>query len=127
MVDHAGAGGAEHLAELGLRPDRAEHPGARTDRGDRLVAQHVRCERPRQPVDGVLEDAWDRRVVLGGGEEDGVGLGDRRAKLRDGLRAAIGVVVLVVRRDLLQPVVDLELHALGLEQLADVAQECCVV
>ena len=49
------------------------------------------------------------------------------AQPRDGLRAPTDVVVLVVGRDFLQPLVDLELGALGLEQLAGGAEEPCVV
>ena len=42
--------------------------------------------RPGRPVDRVLQDARDRRVVLGRREEEGVGAGDRVAELRDGRR-----------------------------------------
>src|SRR3954471_10681834 len=126
-LDHAGAGRAQHLAELSLGPYGAEHPGARTDDRDVLVPKRVRREWARYPVDGVLERPWNRGVVLGGREEDGVGLGDRRAKSRDGLRTVLYVIVLVVRRDVTQPVVDLELRALGFEQLAGMAHKRAVV
>src|SRR6266545_5591557 len=33
-LDQAGTARGEHLPQLGLRPDRAEHSGARADHGD---------------------------------------------------------------------------------------------
>src|SRR4051794_38548506 len=62
-LDDTRAGRAEHLAQLGLRPYRAEGAGARPDDGDRLVAEHVRRDRARGPVERVLQLAGDRRVV----------------------------------------------------------------
>src|SRR6266851_617194 len=118
---------AEDLAQLGLRPDGTEHAGTRADHSDRLVAQGVGGEWAREPVERVLERARDRGVVLGGDEEHGVGVPDRLADSRDGLGSFLGVVVLVVGRDVAEPVVDLELRALGLEQVAGVAQERRVV
>ena len=109
-VDHARAGGREHLAQLGLRPDGAERARARADDGDRLVAQHVRRARPRDPVDRVLQLAGNRRVVLRRREEHRVGAGDGRAHPRDRRRRRLDVVVLVVRRNRLQPVPELELE-----------------
>ena len=52
---------------------------------------------------------------------------DRLADSRDGLGSVLGVVVLVVGRDLAQSAVDLELRALGLEQVAGMAQKRGVV
>ena len=67
---HARAHRAEHLAQLGGSPHTAERPGARADHGDGLVAEDVRRDGARSPVERVLERARDRRVVLGCGEED---------------------------------------------------------
>ena len=78
-VGDARAHRREDLAELGLRPHGAEGPGRRADDRDRLPAQRVLGERPRDPVERVLELAGDRRVVLGRREEERVGAGDRRA------------------------------------------------
>ncbi len=54
-LQHARPDGAEHLAQLGLRPDGAEDPGAGADDRDRLVAQRVGSDRPRRPVERVLQ------------------------------------------------------------------------
>src|SRR5450631_362807 len=118
---------AEDLAQLGLGPDGTEHAGARADHGDRLVAQRVGGDWARKPVERILQRPWDRGVVLGGDEEHGVGVPDRLADPRDGLGSLLGVAVLVVGWDLAQPVVDLELRAVGLQQVAGVAQERRVV
>ena len=126
-VGHASAGRAQDLAQLGLGPDGAEHPGAGPDHGDGLVAQRARGGRPRGPVDGVLEHAGDRRVVFRGREQQGVGVGDRLPETGDGRRAVADVVVLVVGRDRLEPVEDLELGALLLDELAGRAQQQRVV
>ena len=107
-----GAHRAEHLAELGGRPDAAERTGARADHCDGLVAERVRRERARAPVERVLERAGDRRVVLGRREEDGVGLAHELAERRDSRRSRHDVVVLVVRRHALQPVPENDLDAL---------------
>src|SRR2546425_12490196 len=64
-VDHACSRRRQRLAQLGLSPDRAEGAGARPDHGGRLVAKRGVCDRPRGPVEGVLELAGDRGVVLG--------------------------------------------------------------
>ena len=71
----------ERLADLRLRPDGAEQAGARPDHRGRLLAQHVVGERARGPVERVLEPAGDRRVVLGGGDQEAVGLLDRGEEL----------------------------------------------
>src|SRR5207248_7954281 len=70
-------------------------------------------ERPRGPVDRVLQHARDRRVVLGRREEDAVGAGDRGAETRRGRGRRIAVVVLVVRRYGLQAVPELDLDVLA--------------
>ena len=61
---------ASDLAQLGLRPDGAEHAGAGADHGGGLVAQRRVGQRARGPVDGVLEHARDRVVVLRRREQD---------------------------------------------------------
>ena len=45
----------QHLAQLALGQHGAEHAGARPDHGGRLAAQGVVRERPRCPVERVLE------------------------------------------------------------------------
>ena len=114
-LGHASAGRAQHLAQLGLGPHGAEHSGACADHGDGFVAEGVGCERPRCPVDRVLEHAGDRRVVLGGGEQHGIGVGDRLPETGDGRRAVPDVVVLVVGRDRLEAVEDHELRPVLLD------------
>src|SRR4029078_6082946 len=56
-IDDPGADRAQNLAELGLGPDRAEaaRRGAHDDCG--LVPERVRGERPRDPVERVLQMA----------------------------------------------------------------------
>src|SRR6185437_4502134 len=62
----------EHLAQLGLRPHRAVRRGAGADHGGRLAPEGAVGQRPRDPVEGVLQLARDRAVVLGCRDEDGV-------------------------------------------------------
>ena len=125
-VEHASARGRQDLAQLRLRPDRAEDPAARADDRDGLVAERIHGERPRKPVDSVLQLARNRRVVLGRAEEDRVGAGDVRAQSRDGRRRRVDVVVLVVRGHRLQAVPQLELDVAGRE-LGRCAQQVRVV
>jgi hypothetical protein len=88
------ARGLQDLADLGLGPHRTEEAGARADDGARLVAQDVVRERARGPVERVLERARQRGVVLGGGDEERVGLGDGVEELPDGLgRRGLEVLV----------------------------------
>ena len=117
---------SEHLAQLGGCPRAAERPGARADHGDRLVAKGVRGEWAGGPIERVLERARDGRVVLGCGEEDRVGLANERAEPLDGCRAGGEILVAVVRRDLPQPVPDLDLDP-GRRLLAQGAEEGRVV
>jgi hypothetical protein len=97
----------QHLADLGLGPDRAEHPGAGADDGDRLALEGVGGERARGPVEGVLELAGEGGVVLGRRDQDGVGGRDRIAQLGGALGRSGDVVVLVVGRNGLQAIEDL--------------------
>ncbi len=99
---HSGADRGEHLAELGLGPDGAERPGRGAHYRRGLVAKGVGRNRARDPVQGILELPGDGGVVLGGGDEHGVGVGDGGAELRDRRRRLIRVVVLVVGRHRLQ-------------------------
>ena len=96
----------EDLAQLGLGPDRSEGAGARTDDSHRLVPERVGGDRSGDPIEGVLQDTRDRRVVLGSGDQDCVRLADRPAECRGGSRRRLEVVVLVERRHILQAVVD---------------------
>src|SRR5258707_6925137 len=65
VPDDAGAGDAEHLPEVGLRPHGAELARAGADDGHGLVAQSALAHRARGPVDRILQDAGNRAVVLG--------------------------------------------------------------
>ena len=125
-VDDPRAGRAEDLAQLGLCPHGPEGAGAGADDSDRLVPERVPRERPRDPVDRVLELARDGRVVLRGREEDGVRACDRRAKRNDGRRRRLDVVLLVVGRNRLQALPQLELDSGG-EKLGGGAQQLRVV
>ena len=59
----------------------------------------------------MLELAGNRRVVLGRRDQDRVGPGDRVTQPLDGGVGLLAVVILVVRRQGLQLVVQLELDA----------------
>src|SRR4051812_10215859 len=58
-VEHVGADDAEDLLGLGLGPDRAEQAGRGADDRDRLALERAVGERPRGPVQRVLEHAGD--------------------------------------------------------------------
>src|SRR5215212_8777334 len=107
-LDDAGAGACEHLTQLRLRPDRAEHAGAGADDRGRLVADRRCGLRPRCPVDRVLQLTRNGRVVLRGREEEGIGAGDRVVELDDARRRLLALVVLVERRHRLEPVPELD-------------------
>ena len=53
----------QHLAELGLRPDGAEHAGRGPDHGNGLVAELVRGERARDPVEAFFSWPGSRRCT----------------------------------------------------------------
>src|SRR3954462_14634296 len=124
-VEHPGADRAEHLAELRLSPDRPEHARARADHRYGLALQRGVGKRARDPVERVLQVPRDRVVVLGRGEDDGVGGGDVLLQPLDraGLRL---VLVLVVGRDVLQALVELELDS-GRQQRRSRPEELGVV
>src|SRR4051812_8074798 len=117
---------AEHLAELGRRPHPAERACARADHGDGLVAERVGRERPRRPVERVLERTRNGRVVLRRGEEDRIRLAHELTEGLDGLRARHDVVVLVVGRDHLQSLPEIDVDSLR-RLLAQSAEEGRVV
>ena len=77
ILDHPRPGDAERLAGLVVRPHAAVLAQRRADDGQRLVLQRAVAERPRQPVDGVLQHAGNAAVVLGGDDQGGVGIGGR--------------------------------------------------
>jgi len=106
-----GARGAQDLAQLLLRPDAAERAGARPDHGHGLVRDRGGATRARCPVDRVLQLAGNGRVVLGRGDQDRVRPGDRVAQTLDSWICLLAVVVLVVRRQRLQLVIELQLDA----------------
>ena len=111
----------------GLCPDGAEHAGARADHATGLLRiGFVASGRDTQSsaffsVPGIDE--------LNSGVVKKTASASRTAsRIRATASGAfVGVVVGVVRRDVAQPVVDLELRALGLEQLAGMAQKRRVV
>src|SRR3954453_8973988 len=123
-LDHPRAGGREHLAEVRLRPDRAERSGAGADDERRLPPQRTRRYRSGQPVDGVLQLTRDGSVVLRRGEDHCIRSRDRLTESRD--LPAAGLVVLVERRHGFEPVPDLQL-GVWREQLLRGAEELRVV
>ena len=123
--EYVRARGLHGLAHLGLRPDGAEEPGARAHHGGRLVAQHVLRERPRSPVDRVLEGARQRGVVLGGGDQDRVRTLDRGEEGPNGLWRRV-LEVLVERGQSGQPVPLDQIHP-GREQFARRPEQLPVV
>ena len=82
ILDHPRAGDAERLARLVVRPHAAVLAQRRADDRQRLVLQRAVAERPRQPVDGVLQHAGDAAVVLRGDDQRGVGVGGGRRAAR---------------------------------------------
>src|SRR4051794_25985581 len=86
---HASAHCAENLAQLRLSPHRSEHAGGCTDDSSRLAVKGALSGRAGDPVEGVLELARDRVVVLGGGDQDRVGVAHRSAQLLDHGRGAL--------------------------------------
>src|SRR5215210_1578879 len=110
-LEHAGAGNAEHAAEVALGPDGAVRAGGGAGDRDRLAPQRTRARRPGGPVDRVLQLSGDGSVVLRRRDQQRVGAADRVPQPRAFDRAVLLVVVLVVRGQELEPVVELELHA----------------
>src|SRR5688572_4632224 len=96
-----GPQGAQHRQPGVLRQDGAETAGRSADDPDRPLAEHLRDvrRRPGQPVDGVLEHAGDRIVVLRGNEQQAVCLFYFLFKSLNGRRDALGgFQVAVVQR-----------------------------
>ena len=71
-VDDSRSRGAEDLAKLGLRPDGAEVPGRGAHDGGGLAGERRGGAGAGCPVDGVLQDAGDGRVVFRRGEDEAV-------------------------------------------------------
>src|SRR3954452_21779662 len=105
-VEDVRADHAEDLADLRLGPDRAEQAGRGADDGDGPALQRVVGERARRPVQRVLQHAGDGAVVLGGRDEDAVGVLDRLAQPGDRLGRGLDVDVAVVVGQVPQAVVD---------------------
>ena len=95
---------AERLAGLVVRPHPAVVADRGADDGHRLVLQRAVAERPRQPVDRVLQHAGNAAVVLRGDDERGVGVGGGLTQRHHRLGHVVVVDVLVVERQLAQPV-----------------------
>ena len=104
VLDHPRASDAEGLAGLVVRPHPAVLASRRADDGHRLVLQRTVAERPRQPVDRVLEHARDAAVVLRGDGEGGVGVGSGGPQRHHGGGHVFVVDVLVVERQVAEPV-----------------------
>src|ERR1700728_1389585 len=102
-MDYTRAGGTEHLAQLGLGPDGAEHRTAGSDHRRVLAADRRLIERARGPIDRILELSGNRAVVLGRREQQAIGSGELGAQVLD-RSAGAGLVVLVERRHCLQAV-----------------------
>src|SRR5215204_1327918 len=109
-VDDARADRGQDLAGLRLSPDRPEHAGARAHHGDRLVAQGAGRVGPGHPVERVLQVPGNRMVVLRRRDQDRIDGADLLAQPVD-LLGRVALVVLVERRDVAQPVVNLELDS----------------
>ena len=103
-------------------------PDARADHRDRLAAEDVRRERPRGPVERVLERARDRvsctRASRSGRRRPSA-TASRSAATACGRRLDVGV--LVVGRHLAQPLPELQSSSSGPEQLAGGPQQQGVV
>jgi hypothetical protein len=112
VLHHPRPGDAEALAGLVVRPHAAVLPERSADHGQRLALECAVTERPRQPVDRVLEHSRDAPVVFGRDDERRVGLGGRSPQRHHGFDHVVVVDVLVVERQLTQPVEQLQRHAL---------------
>ncbi len=112
VPDDAGAGDAEHLPEVGLRPHGAELARAGADHGHGLVAQSALAHRARGPVDRVLQHAGNRTVVLGCGEEDRVRRRPLLTETADGRGELLELEILVVQGQVADALPDLDLDAL---------------
>src|SRR6266480_4251591 len=126
VTDDARARGAEDLAQIRLRPHRAELADARTDHSDGLVGQRGFELGARGPVDGVLEPAGNRAVVLGRREEDRVRRAPLLAQPGDGRRNLSVFQILVVDRQVAEAgrIEELDLDTLrrGLDRRAQKAR-----
>jgi hypothetical protein len=73
LAQRQGANVRQHLAQMQLGSHRAEVPRAGSHDGHRLAGQWL-LRRARRPIDGILEGAADRAVVLRRGDEQRIGL-----------------------------------------------------
>ena len=121
-LHHACSDDAKDLAQLGLGPHPAVRTGRRAHDGDGLVPQRVVGKGPRGPVERVLQQPWQRAVVFRRRNKHCVGRGDAVAQVLDAHGGALVLDVLVVGRDLREPVVELQLDAIGCK-LSRAAQE----
>ena len=111
-VHDARARRAQHLPQLRLRPHRSERPGGGAHHRDRLEPERALGPRTARPVDGVLQAAGDRAVVLRRRDEQGVRPRDRVAQARHLNGRLRSVEVLVIGRHVAHAVPDLEPGAL---------------
>jgi hypothetical protein len=92
-----GVAEAQHRPQALLGQGRADLTDRRPDHRRWYVVEGVLTPRSRCPVDGVLQPARDRAVVLGRDKQDGLRPVDRLLE-RDGLGWIVLVVVLTVER-----------------------------
>ena len=113
--DDPGAGDAEYAPKVLLCPDRAVVARRGAGDGDGLVPEPAPAVTGRDPVDGVLQDAGRRAVVLRRDEEESVRLVDPASELVDGGRGldALLVEILVVVGHEAEPVEELDLDPGG--------------
>ena len=115
-VDHARAGARQHLAEVGLRPDGAEHARARPTTATGLLRiGAVALGREAQSIAFFSCPGIDE-LYSGVANRTRVGAGDRVVELDDARRRLFAFVVLVERRHRLQAVPQLDVDA-GRRQL----------
>src|SRR5215471_14376686 len=125
-LDDARSRSREHLTELGLRPDGTERACAGADDQGRLAAEDARRDRPREPVDCVLQLPRNRGVVFGRCEQEQVSRSDRLPQRCNRGRRGVALVVLVERRHRLETVPKLQLRE-GRQKLLRRAEELRVV
>ena len=115
-----GVAEAQHRPQALLTDGGADRADGGADDAGGDVVEGVLAPRSRGPVDGVLQRAGDRPVVLGGDEQDGVGPADRILE-GGGLGRVVRVVVLAVEGQV--PDRDLgELEVLGGEVDQDLGE-----
>lgn len=88
----------EHVAQVLLSQGGADGSGGGAEDAGGLAAPHALAVGARAVVEGILEDAGDGAVVLGGDEDDALCGGDFGLHAQDA-GGLLGVVVLVVERE----------------------------